>query len=555
MARLTGAKPPEYSARYYPRDTLAYYWLTLTPGDGQLSDSREIFQLLNEYSVFEDWLDEIQDYFEEETGADFDADVQPWIGVDFSAALIGFDVDREEIDATATIAVRDGEAAAEFMDNWLDYMEDETGSVFDRDSSGEFEIWIAESSPQVYALSDELLVFATSEDILDDVLERVESETELSLADTNNFITARSALPERRFTSLYLNVESLVDELDGEWPDLDEWYISGLGGIDELPEWAAVSAGWVEKGLVLESVSPESVPVPYGSSGTEDPAGNLPDDTLAYIAVAFNPQLDAWRDELREYPLDGIPEISESIDDLNREISSLADELDLPDPPKLRRNSDMDEVLDLGLWWADELSGIDFESDFFDHLDGEMILAVSDFDFDRLSENPENYPIDATGMLSYRSGSMGDLSETMHDIADYIEEELELDSDNVDVGADADATIFELPETSYEPGYVLLDSYLALGTTEDALEDLASPNNRLASDREHQRAMRHMADGWELLAYVNLQLITGQIDADDVGLKRPEIRLLREVFGVATLGIYRDGDYSRARSVLTLLPE
>ena len=76
VARLTGAKPPEYSARYYPRDALAYYWLTLTPGNGQLSDSREIFQLLNEYPVFEDWLDEIQDDFEEETGIDFDADVR-----------------------------------------------------------------------------------------------------------------------------------------------------------------------------------------------------------------------------------------------------------------------------------------------------------------------------------------------------------------------------------------------------------------------------------------------------------------------------------------------
>lgn len=557
VARLAGAKPPEYSARYYPRDTLAYYWLTLTPGNGQLSDSREIFQLLNEYPVFEDWLDEIQDDFEDETGIDFDADVQPWIGVDFSAALIDFDVDDEEIDAAATIAVRDSEAAAEFLDDWLDYLEDESGSDFDRDSSGDFEIWIDESNPQAYALSDNLLVVATSEDVLDDVIDRVEGDGGNSLANVDNFAVARSALPERRFTSLYFNVDSLVSELDEEVSAFDEWGIYGFAGIEEeLPEWAMVSASWIERGLVVESVTPADAPIAYGVPGSEDPAGMLPANTLAYIAAVFDPDLNAWRTELRNQEMaDVIPEFSVSVDEFNYELAALADDMGLPEPPKLRPHSELDDALDLGLWWVSEMVGIDLERDFFDYLDGEMILAVSDFDLEELSEAPESYPLDATAMLSYHGENADSLAETMEDIADFVEDEFDLDSDTVNVGAGVYATVFEFLESAYEPGYVLLDNYMAFGTTANALEDLASSDNRLASDREYRRGMSHISAEWDFLAYLDLRLVTNQIGDFDVDLSRSQRNLLQEVFGVVALSLYQDSDYSRSKFVLTLFPE
>ena len=557
VTRLAGAKPPEYSARYYPRDTLAYYWLTLTPSDGQLSDSREIFQLLNEYPVFEDWLDEIQDDFEEETGIDFDADVQSWIGVDFSAALIDFDVDNEEIEAAATVAVRDSEAAAEFLDDWLDYLEDESGSDFDKDSSGEFEIWIDENNPQAYAFSDNLLVIATSEDILDDVIDRVEGDGGNSLANVDNFATARSALPERRFTSLYLNVDSIVDELDEELSNFDVWGIYSFVGIEEeLPEWMAVSAGWVDRGVVVESVTPADAPGAYGASGKGEPSEMLPGNTLAYIAAAFDPDIDAWRAELRNQEItDVIPEFSISVDDFNYELAVLADEMGLPEPPKLRPNSELDDALDLGLWWGNEMIGIDFESDFFDYLDGKVILAVSNFDLEELSEAPESNLLDTTAMLSYHSENAESLSETMEDIADFIRDEFDLDSDTVNVGAGVYATVFEFPEYGYEPGYVLLRDYLTFGTTANALEDLASSDNRLASDREYQRGMDHISSEWEFLAYLDLRLVTSQINAFDVDLSRSQRNLIEEVFGVVVLSLYQDSDYSRFKSVLTLFPE
>ena len=443
------------------------------------------------------------------------------------------------------------------MDDWFDYLENESESDFNKESSGNFEIWVDENNPQAYALSENLLVFATSEDVLDDVIDRVESDGKNSLADVDNFATARNNLPERRFTSLYLNAQSLWDELDEEIMNFDGWAIAGFGDLQEdFPEWMTVSAGWVERGLVVESATPADTLGAYGPPRKGDPATMLPGDTLGYIAAAFDPDMDAWRAELRNQEMtDVIPEFASSVDDFNYELAALADEMGLPEPPELRRHSELDDALDLGLWWGSEMIGIDFESDFFDYLDGELILAVSDFDLEKLSEAPESNPLDAITMLSYHSEKAESLTETMEDIADFIEDEFDLDSDTVNLSSGVYATVFEFAEPGYEPGYVLLNDYMAFGTTANALEDLASSANRLASEREYRRGMDHIPSEWEFLAYLDLRLITSQINALDVDLSRSRRNLIEEVFGVVALSLYQDEDYSRFKSILTLFPE
>ena len=53
LGLLVGAKSPEYSARYYPADTIAYAWVTLAPGGGQLGDMQDIFaSRFNEFREF-----------------------------------------------------------------------------------------------------------------------------------------------------------------------------------------------------------------------------------------------------------------------------------------------------------------------------------------------------------------------------------------------------------------------------------------------------------------------------------------------------------------------
>ncbi len=52
-------------------------------------------------------------------------------------------------------------------------LEDEEGAQFEEDSSGDFDIWSYEEEMQVYALSEDRLVLATTEDALDEVLDLI----------------------------------------------------------------------------------------------------------------------------------------------------------------------------------------------------------------------------------------------------------------------------------------------------------------------------------------------------------------------------------------------
>ena len=215
LALLAGAKEPEYSARYYPTDTLAYAWATLTPGDGQFEDMRDIWGRFNDYPAFADLVDELKDYFEDETGIDFEADVMPWIGPEIAAAVIEIDsiggngiaLDDgleawDDITIAVTIGVRDKDAAADFLDRWREYMARESDSDFRAGSHRGVDTWVDESKYQAYALTDDWLVYATDEDTLEEMLERIDGDGSDTLADDSNFKAARAALPQRRFLLL-----------------------------------------------------------------------------------------------------------------------------------------------------------------------------------------------------------------------------------------------------------------------------------------------------------------------------------------------------------------
>ena len=560
LVRFSGAQPPEHSARYYPPDTMVYVWMTFVPGEEQFSDSKALFERLAEYEPFEDWVDDLRDSFEDETDISFDHDVRPWIGPDISAGLLNVYPDQADFEGAITISVRDGGAALRFMDDWLHYMKRDIDSDFDEDAAGDFEIWLAKNDEQAYALSGDLLVFATSEWALDKMLDHISADEAASLAGTEEFAAARSQLPKRRFMSVFVNTEPLFDEVEGILDDLAGSPITGIGDLEDyIPPWMAMSAGWVEAGITAEMVLLEPGPPSAFSQWASNPAEMLPRDTLSYLAFAFDPDLDNLRETLKEHRLEDYVTDEEEIDEINDQILQLTQEFDLQDPPKLRGSSGLDEVLDLALWAGDQLIGIDFERDFLDYLGGETVLAVSDFHLDSVAEQPDRYPVDVSIALSYREGDERDLASTMDKFVDLIRDELDLDYDYVAVGADRDAAIFSIPETRYEPGYVMFDGQLAFGTTEQSLAGLVAARSGgqpdLQSVSEYRRAMAHLPSQWEFQWYIDLHKIIQQINRDDIGLERSELRLLTETVGSVAINSHVGDGYARASVVLTLFPE
>ena len=567
LALLAGAKPPEYSARYYPPDTLAYAWVTLTPGGGQFEDMRDIWSRLNDYPAFADLVEELEKDFAADTGIDFDAEVAPWIGPEISAALLNIDVEREEPVAVVTIGVRDKDTAALFLTKWREYMTYDSGANFSAGSHRDIGTWVDEYDYQTYALTDDWLVFATNERALTETLDRIEGNGGDALSDEANFKAAQAALPERRFSSFYVDYRQAMELLDDFVGSELGALMPGLAGpaafAEQAPDWVAGSTGWVERGVTVEVVSPAVSTFGLEVVELQDPANLLPTDTLGFMAGAFDPDVDHWRAALREYDLAGLLPFPELIDEINYEV----DEMASGNAPQLNAESTLADALDLGFWLVNDLTGIDLEADFFDHLSGQAVLAVQDFDFDAVTDDPAANAIDATMMLSYREDGKEELAGTVDEVAGLLQNYAGLEANSVDVGADANATIFDPGllgmmvggEIGYRPGYVLHDQYLTIGTTENALAAIVERQNgegeSLSSDAEYRRAAGNLASGGQFLGYVDVERIVAQLNADDLDLEPGEYRILRGALGAVAFSGAIGEDYSRGAAALTLFPE
>ena len=360
LALLVDAKEPEYSARYYPPDTMAYGWITLVPNEGQVGDMEEIWGRFNEYPGFRDLVDELKIDFLTETGIDLEEDILPWIGPEISAGLIDFDLDQELPIAAITIQVRDEDAARTFIEKWRGYMEDETGAQFDTGSHRGNATWVDDSEHQAYGLTGDWLVYATDESILHSVLGRIGGDADGSLADETKFQAARAALPERRFHSGYVDYQQaleLLGDAAGDFGPVPEEIVPGVIGpatfAESAPEWVAMSGSWVERGVVVEMVSPTVTDFGLEVSELQNPASLLPDSTLGFMAASFDPNVDNWRKALAEYDLRDVLPDPQMLDEINANLVGMAPGGTAP----LGEDATLADALDLGFRPGETIHG------------------------------------------------------------------------------------------------------------------------------------------------------------------------------------------------------
>ena len=74
-------------------------------------------------------------------------------------------------------------------------------------------------------------------------------------------------------------------------------------------------------------------------------------------------------------------------------------------------------MLDFALAVVDELINIDLKENLFDHLAGQMVIAVRDFSFAAIEEDPVNTPVEVVAMLSYREDGKESLEDTMNQLS------------------------------------------------------------------------------------------------------------------------------------------
>ena len=556
----------EFSARYYPADTAAYTWVTLAPRGRQIRDMREIWRRFNEYPGFVRAVHDWKSGFSEETGISFDEDVATWIGPELSAGLLGIDAETRQPDWAVLIGVRDEDAAADFLDKWIVYVAAKGNVAFDTRPYQDHPTWISEVEDQNYALTDDWLVYATNEAALRAIIDRIENSGEGSLARDAKFQAAREALADRRFASTYVDYDrsaEIIEMLESQFAPVGPGLLNSAIGSGQTTEWVGVAATWVDRGIVTEWVTPSDATDGLDAADLDDPAGLLPKDTLGFVAAAFDPDVDNWRAALADRRLaDVLPEPG-----LSGGIAGLLHGGRSGETPQLDADSSLAEALDLGLVLVKDNTGIDLETEFFDHLAGTAILAVRDFDFSAVGEDAAGNPVDAVAMLAYKEGSRDDLENTMSRMSDLVRTSAGLSFEMVDVGADEPATVFDLGslgmlmggETGYRPGYVLHDQYLTIGTTERALTTAVELQNgqgeSLSSNAEYQRAMEYLPDNRRFLSYIDAHRIIDQLDEEDLRVTEDEYEAIRDGLGVFVLRSDDGKLYRRGSAVVTLFPE
>ena len=407
-----------------------------------------------------------------------------------------------------------------------------------------------------YALSNKWLVFATTEDDLEDILYLISGDGGRPLAEEETFKEARAAMPGRRFASVYVDLESIMDSI-GQLSNMGLAPGLGTAGMLGNPDWAAITAQWVDRGIVVDAVSPTEFASMANLGKIGEPAKLLPDDTLGFLAMSFDPSVENWRGELDNYTLADLGFFGEmAVDEIADSLWDLGmDDVDLDSDDTLA------DILDLAIELVDDAIGIDLEQDLFDYLGGRLIASVREFDFRRV-EDADKYAVEAVAMLSYVSDNEEDLRDTMEEVSDLIET-VGVYSDSVDVGAVEDAVVFDLEalmgDSAYSPGYVLHEDFLTLGSTEDALSAIVDVQNgdieTLSRDSEYKRVTGHLPDGLQGILFVNLRTIVAQLDPDDMDMERDMFEILEESLGALALGLIAGEDVSRATYAVTFFPE
>ena len=552
---------PEGTARYFPEDTVVYAWATFSPGIGPGRRMLDIWDRFDELPAFTEAVDDLLEELEDETGIDFEEGVLPWVGPDLSLGVMNAAGDSGDV--VGLVGVKDRAAAADFVRDLLEYMEEEGTDLRREDDLHGFDVWADPDTHTAVALSGDWLVIADGEEALRDVLDLIAGGDAPSLADSARFREARAAMSGDRAMSLYVDLEEAAG-LSGFGADV----VSEVTGVDltpgadaaedlGAPDWLAASVVFIDRGIAVEAVVPFGSDFIGGFALADDPAKLLPDDTLFLAAASFESDVDRWQDELQQWTLADLL----GYDIADEMTAMLADEFD----GDLRARSTLADALDFAIALIDDATDIDLEQDLFDHLGGEAAFAVRDFDFDRV-EDTERYAVDAVVLLSHVLGGQAGLMRTVDALIDLLEEASGEEFParvSADIGADHEAVMFDVEalvgQTAYSPGYVFHGGYMAVGSTRRALEAVVDARGggraALDGDAEYRRVRDSLPDALQLLMFLDLHRIIVGLGPGDLDLDRDDYETLERAFGAVAVSASTDADYSRASFVLTLFPE
>ena len=490
----------EATAEFFPSKVLVYSSINLRPGVGQIDNAMEVGDLLRTDDFINEEEDLLED-IEDETGIHPLDDVTSWLGTDITFVLLDVDEDEDWIEWVLMAHVSDQDEAFDFVGKLRDYLEDELYTDFDEDEIGNADAWISDDEDLVIGLTDDYLILADSEDTIEDLLDNIDSPPTRSLAEDEQFIAARDALPEGRVMFVYAQIEDYVDTFEDVVGSLDGANSVLNWAESNTPEYVAASLSFIDKGMRFDVVSEAASSSLSIDSDTELRSAEVaPEDTLFLLSYAG--VSEAW-DELRDTLEDTDPWAAEDFDQF---LDDLEDE-----------------------------TGVDLEQDVIESLTGEVSLAVMPGDV-RIS--PDNLELDGVidAILLAGLHDAAGIEDAMESLTDWIEDQ-DIDTGSESIG-DYDAVTVNMDQfgedvlEEYEPGYLITDEWLAVGTSIKSLEsfhDTAEGGAGSLSSQSRYSDLAELAPSpLHVMMYVDiagiLEVIVDGLDEDDLDDYEEDIR-------------------------------
>ena len=476
------SRPGEATARFIPSNAVAYASINLRPGVQQLRHRRGVISTLQTDALVER-RDELLDELEDETGIHFLDDVTPWLGESVSFALLDVDDERDTAEWVAMVHVSDRVAALDFAEDLVSYIEEESLSRFSDTDYREAHLWLSDDEDLGFALTEEYLLIADGENTLKRLIRDIESPPDRPLLADEDFTAARESLPSQRVMFMFVRSEWIWDLLRDELGPFDDEDETILRVESSTPEYAAMSASFIERGMRVDFAAERPDDGFTTGSGVRLASPEaLPADTL--VLLATNGVREAW-EELRQV-----------MDDL--------------DP---NGGSDFQSVLDE----VEIETGIDVEEDVVGSLNGEIALALLPSDFLETGVYE--------GLLLAGVQDAEGIRGALKKLADIVEDsgvELGRSSLGEYEVVTAELEGFDLLGEDYEPGYLVTDNWAVLGSTRHSLEAfhdaVTGESEPLSEADEFSRLISMAPVPSDSLIYADLaaamQLLEDSLDSD-----------------------------------------
>ncbi len=519
----TLSRPGEVTARFVPASAAGYVSINLRPGISQLRTARNIVDRL-QTDDFLERRNELLDDLEDETGIHFLDDVTPWLGTDLSLILLSFDPDRPEWVMLAQVS--DRRAAEDFIDDLVDYLEEELYIEFDSDGRRGVDLWVADDEGLALGLTDDYLLIGDSEDTIEDMADNLESPPSRPLVESTAFIEARDSLSADRFMFLFVQAEEALDSLEdaiAPYGDEEEAFRQARRNI---PEYVAASASFIGDGIRFDLVGETpSRALAFDSNNRLRSPDVLPADTLALLSTV-------------------------GIDRVWQEVRNSLEDLD----PYARE--EFEEFLDD---FEDE-TGVDLERDVIDSLSGEVAFALLPSDLEFLAGDFDEFGV-VEALLLVGVEDPESILDALDALADLLEDEgIDIDRSSLGDAEMVTSRMDDYPFYDYEPGYIVTDEWAVVGSNIDGLEafhDAASSAAAvLGSSPAFERIIGLAPEPLHFLIYADIAGILEMVeDALDSGMRadyRRDLEPFVEQLGGFLIAASMTDEEMRFSMILTL---